>query len=123
MRSAARHGARDVRVGTWELEAGLREGVGVQAPAIDLDPQQLLQAHVAEAHLRSEVIEQRELAGLGGGLERHGLQAEGVDKPIGEMAAQPTAAVEQPHPLGAFPGLSTSWRAPASSQARPASIN
>src|SRR3989440_5723090 len=75
MRSAARHGARDVGAGTWELEAGLREGVGVQAPAIDLDPQQLLQAHVAEAHLRSEVIEQRELAGLGGGLERHGLRA------------------------------------------------
>src|SRR2546430_15110116 len=95
MRPAARHGARDVRVGTWELEAGLREGVGVQAPAIDLDPQQLLQAHVAEAHLRSEVIEQRELAGLGGGLERHGLQAEGADKPIGEMAAQPTRSEER----------------------------
>src|SRR2546427_8283982 len=61
MRSAARHGARDVGAGTWELEAGLREGVGVQAPAIDLDPQQLLQADVAEAHVRTEMIEQGEL--------------------------------------------------------------
>src|SRR5438094_10358338 len=99
MRSAARHGARDVRVGTWQLEAVLREGVGRQAPAIDLDPQQLLQAHVAEAHLRSEVIDQRELAGLGGGLERHGLQAEGADKPAGAMAAEPAAALERPPPL------------------------
>src|SRR5947207_13623284 len=103
MRSAARHGARDVGAGTWELEAGLREGVGVQAPAIDLDPQQLLQAHVAEAHLRSEVIEQRNLAPLGGGPERHALQAEGADQPPRQPPAQPTAAVAQPPTLSPSP--------------------
>ena len=51
------------------------------------------------------MIEQGELTGLGGSLERQGLQAEGSGEPICEPPAQSAAAVEQPDPLRAFPRL------------------
>ena len=99
------HPGRDLRVATRQLETWFGERIGVQPPAIDLDPQQLLQPDVAEAHLRPEMIEQGELTGLGGSLERHGLQAERVSEPIRETPVQPPAAVEQPDPQGALPRL------------------
>src|SRR3954447_575381 len=53
-----------------------RERVRVQAAAVDLHPQQLLQAHVGQPHLRAEVLEHGELAGLRGCLEDDLAEAE-----------------------------------------------
>src|SRR6185295_19067235 len=64
-------------------EVVVTERVGVQAPAVDLHPEELLEADVAQADLASEVVEQRELARLVGRLEHHGVLAEGLDEAVG----------------------------------------
>ena len=52
----------------------------MQSPAIDLHPQHLLQAHVAQLNLGTEVVYERELAGLVGCLEQHRLKAKGINE-------------------------------------------
>src|SRR6185437_3556600 len=64
-------------------EVVVPERVGMQAAAVDLHPEELLEADVAQADLTSEVVEQGELARLVGRLEHHGVHAECLDEPVG----------------------------------------
>ena len=77
--------------------------VGVQAAAVDLHAQQFFQPDIAEPYLRSKVIEQGELAGLVGRLERHHIEAELIGEAIGQRAAEVSAFVEESDTLGALP--------------------
>src|SRR5689334_22104912 len=94
--------AGDVGIGTPRRR---REGVRVQSAAVDLDPQQLLQAHVGEPHLGPEVLEERELAPLRGRLEDDLAEPEGVDEPLGVVGLELAAVVEEPDALGALAPL------------------
>src|SRR4051812_48854454 len=60
-----------------------RERVGVQPAAVDLDAQQLLEPHVGQPHLRTEVLEQRELARLRRCLEDDLTEPERLDEALG----------------------------------------
>src|SRR5215217_7557988 len=92
---SASDGRVERRRGRGRPQAGLAEGIGVQPPPVDLDPQELLQAYVAQAHAPAEVVEQGELAGLGGRLEGDQVQAEGVRQPVGQAPVEAARPVEQ----------------------------
>jgi hypothetical protein len=49
----------------------------MNTPPINLDAQDLFQSHVAQVDLGAEVVQQRELARLVGGLEQDCFKAEG----------------------------------------------
>ena len=51
------------------------ECIRVQPTPEDLDPEQFIQANVAEPNAWPEVLEESELAGLGRGLEGHDVAA------------------------------------------------
>src|SRR5439155_26323183 len=78
-------------------QVGAPEGIGVQAAAIDLHPQHLLQAHVAELHGGPEMIDQRELAGLVRSLEQQLLESERLGEVIGLARIELARSGEQPN--------------------------
>src|SRR3954471_20194466 len=93
-----------------------REGVRVQSATVDLDPQELLEAHVGEPHLRTEVLEQGELARLGGRLEDDVAEPERVDEALRERRLELPAVVEEPDVLRALTALD---HEPACAEAEP----
>ena len=76
--------ARERRCDRARPEVLHAKSVGVQAPPVDFDAQQFFQPDIAEPHLRSEVVEKRELAGLVRRFERHGVEAEFIGEPVCE---------------------------------------
>ena len=92
------------------------EGVGMESSAVDLDPQDLLHAHVAQLDLGSEVIDERELTGLVGGLEQHRLEAERIGEAIGLAASNCPGAENRPTSCALSRASTTRRTAPASSQ-------
>src|SRR5437899_36906 len=80
----------------------LAKSIGMQAPPVDLHAQQLFEPDIAEPNPRPKVIEERELAGLGGSLERHGIEAERGGEPVCQDAAKGSGFIEEPDSLGAF---------------------
>src|SRR5215475_2786184 len=78
------------------------ERVRMQPSPVNLHSQQLFQAYVAQTHVRSEVIEKRELTWLGRGLEADLLQAELPREPIGKHGIEVAALIEQANTLGAL---------------------
>src|SRR6185312_248786 len=103
-----KHEMRTLRPGVIRgrrAEARVGEGVGVQPAPVDLDAQELLEAHVGEPHARAEVIEQRELARLRGRLEADDVEADALGEPVGDVAAEAAVGVEHAHGDGALPRL------------------
>src|SRR3954451_19839123 len=82
-----------------------REGVRMQPAPVDLDAQELLEAHVGEPHLGTEVLEQRELAGLGRRLEDDVAEPERVHEALREGRLELPALVEEPDVLRALAAL------------------
>src|SRR5690348_2794209 len=78
------------------------ERVRVQTATIDFNPQQLIQAHVAQAHLVAEVFQQCELAGFVGRLEGRNLKTEFLRKTIRERRVERAVGTEKAHSGGAF---------------------
>src|SRR5688500_16121920 len=81
------------------------ERVGVQAAAVALDAQQFFDAHVAEVHTSSEMVEQGELTRLVRRLEDHGVESKRVGKPVGERRVEAARIIEQTHACCTFARL------------------
>src|SRR5208337_5484826 len=79
--------------------------VRVQTAAVNLDAQDLFQAHIAQVDIAAEVVEQCKLAGLVRRLEHHGTQTEGVGEPVRVAVIETAGVVEQAHSPRAFSGL------------------
>src|SRR5215467_5365251 len=75
------------------------ERVGMQATPVDFHAKQLFQPYIAEPHLWSEVIQQRELARLVRGFEGDNFQIERLGETIGQPAIKIAIVVEQADPL------------------------
>jgi hypothetical protein len=86
-------------------EVLLAKCVGVEAAPVDLHAQQFFQSDIAEPNPRSEMIQERKLAGLVGRFECHGIEAEFVGEPVCQRAVEVSSFVEKPDSLGALPGL------------------
>src|SRR6058998_1092921 len=80
-----------------EAQKRLVEAVGMEASAVDLHPQELLQPYVGELDARSEVVEQRELAGLLRCLEEQCVEAKGVHEALGGGGDEVPGGVEDPN--------------------------
>src|SRR5215467_14539208 len=81
------------------------ERVGMQATPVDFHAMQLFQPYIAEPHLWSEVIQQRELARLVGRLEGDDLQVKCLGEAIGQPAIKISVVVEQADSFGALAGF------------------
>src|SRR5579883_3613611 len=78
-------------------QVAFAKSVGMQAAAVNLDPQDFLESDIGQFHLAAEVIEQRELTGFVGRLEGDGAKAEGLREAIGEGAIELARGVKQAH--------------------------
>src|SRR5258706_9568608 len=76
--------------------------VGVEAAAIDLDAQQLLEADVADVNTRAEMTQEVELAFLVGGLENGPLHAKGRREALCRVEVEPSGLVEEADRLRAL---------------------
>src|SRR5262245_18525847 len=77
----------------------------MQTAPVNLDPQQFFQPDVAEPHAGPKVIEKGELAGLGGRLVGHDVEAESTGETVREYAVKYAAIIEQTYAGGALPSL------------------
>src|SRR5919107_5512737 len=81
------------------------EGVRVEAAPVDLDPEELLQADVADPDVAPEVIQQRELARLVRRLEHRHVEPEGIRESIREGRIEVATGVENSDAHRALPRL------------------
>src|SRR6267378_166515 len=82
-----------------------RVSVGVEAAPVDLDPQHLFDAHVAEVDGVPEVGEEIELAALVGRLEDRPFHTEGVRERLRRVEIQAAGIVEEANRLRALARL------------------
>ena len=80
----------------------MSEGIRVQAPSIDLDTKQFLDPDIAQVDFRTEMVQQRKLAGLVRRFENRFFHPESLDKPFGEFRLKPALFIKKPDILRAF---------------------
>ena len=79
------------------------ERIRVQPAPEDLDPEQLLQANIAEPNAWPEVLEEGKLTGLGRSLEGHDVEPERLGEPVDVVEVERTAGVERTNAARALP--------------------
>src|SRR5512134_2324923 len=81
------------------------KSVRVETAPIDLDAEQFFDPDIAQLDFGAEVVQQRELAGLVGGLEDRLLHAEGLNESIRELGLKLSLVIEEPDILRTLPAL------------------
>src|SRR5579883_3486505 len=77
----------------------------METAPVNLDAQQLFEPDIAEAHRGSEVVEEGELAWLGGRFVSYDVQAELAGEPVRQGVVERAMIVEEAHALGALSGF------------------
>src|SRR3954471_18974858 len=74
------------------------EGIGMQTTAINLNPQQFLQANVVQMNFTAKMVKQSKLARLVRCLKHHYVQTKGASEAVSVSGIEVADIIEQPYP-------------------------